>query len=381
MAMSYHQINWNDLFVTVSWSRFEPKQGVPEFHVFLELTNNQLTAEEQFRMIDCSIDRLKQTEAFVKADLVWKRYFVSDAVNQKQYIQSSSGEAVSFIQQPPLNGTKLSLWAYFVEDISMAQSGDGTFVMKRPHYTHLYHVQIHEKTGNSYEQTQSVFNQYIQSLKNHHCTLEAHCLRTWIFVQSVDIQYEGMVKARRELFEKNGLQTHTHFIASTGIAGQYVYPSVLVLLDAYAIQGIQKEQITYLHGSTHLNPTHEYGVTFERGVSIQYGDRRHILISGTASIDNKGEIVHPLDIEKQTERTLENIRVLLTEAEAAMTDVAHLIIYLRDIADYERTKTYFQQNYPEIPKVILLAPVCRPGWLIEIECMAIKATDSIHQIF
>ena len=29
----------------------------------------------------------------------------------------------------------------------------------------------------------------------------------------------------------------------------------------------------------------------------------------------------------------------------------------------------FDQRFPEMPKVILLAPVCRPGWLIEMECM------------
>ena len=33
----------------------------------------------------------------------------------------------------------------------------------------------------------------------------------------------------------------------------------------------------------------------------------------------------------------------------------------------------FNHRFPDIPKVIVLAPVCRPGWLIEMECMATKA--------
>jgi enamine deaminase RidA (YjgF/YER057c/UK114 family) len=107
-------------------------------------------------------------------------------------------------------------------------------------------------------------------------------------------------------------------------------------------------------------------------VSIQFGDRRHIFISGTASIDNKGQVIHPLDIEKQTERTLENVRVLLAEAGAGFRDIAHLIVYLRDVADYETAKRYLDQHHPELPAVILWAPVCRPGWLIEVECMAVK---------
>jgi site-specific DNA-cytosine methylase len=31
------------------------------------------------------------------------------------------------------------------------------------------------------------------------------------------------------------------------------------------------------------------------------------------------------------------------------------------------------ERFPNIPKVYLQAPVCRPGWLVEMECMAVKA--------
>ena len=34
-----------------------------------------------------------------------------------------------------------------------------------------------------------------------------------------------------------------------------------------------------------VNRTYEYGVTFERGTAVTYGDRRHVFIAGTASID------------------------------------------------------------------------------------------------
>jgi len=128
-----------------------------------------------------------------------------------------------------------------------------------------------------------------------------------------------------------------------------------------------------LHAASNLNPTCEYGVTFERGTCIQYGDRRHIFISGTASIDNQGKIVHLQHLDKQIERMMENVLALLSEAEAGWQDVAHLVVYLRDIADYENTRIYFEKNFPKMPFIILLAPVCRPGWLVEVECSAIKA--------
>mgnify|MGYP006052733029 FL=1 len=109
-------------------------------------------------------------------------------------------------------------------------------------------------------------------------------------------------------------------------------------MDAYAVKDISPEQITYLKGSTHLNPTHEYGVTFERGTAVDYEDRRHIFISGTASIDNKGEILHPGDVCRQTGRMWENVEVLLAEAGAGFDGVAQMIVYLRDIAEYQAVR-------------------------------------------
>ena len=124
------------------------------------------------------------------------------------------------------------------------------------------------------------------------------------------------------------------------------------------------------HISTRLT---KYGVSFERGTCVKYGDRRQVFISGTASINNKGEVVHPGDIRLQTHRMWENVEVLLQEAECTFDDLAQMIVYLRDTADYQIVKQLFDERFPQIPKVILLAPVCRLGWLIEMECIATKA--------
>ena len=29
-------------------------------------------------------------------------------------------------------------------------------------------------------------------------------------------------------------------------------------------------------------------------------------------------------------------------------------------------------RFPNVPRMITLAPVCRPGWLVEMECMAVR---------
>ena len=101
------------------------------------------------------------------------------------------------------------------------------------------------------------------------------------------MNYAGVIKGRKEEFVCLGLTENTHYLASTGIQGQIADSRSLVLLDAYAVDGLQAGQIRFLHAPEYLNPTYEYGVTFERGTAVEYGDRKHIFVSGTASIDNR----------------------------------------------------------------------------------------------
>jgi enamine deaminase RidA (YjgF/YER057c/UK114 family) len=108
---------------------------------------------------------------------------------------------------------------------------------------------------------------------------------------------------------------------------------------------------------------------------VDYGDRTHVFISGTASINNKGEIMFPKDIERQTHRLWENVEALLKEANCTYDDVAHMIVYLRDVSDYELVRNLFDERFPGKPCVITHAAVCRPGWLVEMECMAVRQND------
>ena len=262
------------------------------------------------------------------------------------------------------------------------QIGAGTFVnglykVQHGAYTHLWGATDISHAPTSEAQTSLLLKDYTMQLMSNGGRLADNCIRTWFFVQNVDVNYAGVVKARNEEFYTQDLTSKTHFISSTGINGRNADPNVLVQLDTYAVLGLDpKEQIHFLYAPTHLNPTYEYGVSFERGTRVDYGDRRQVFISGTASIDNKGNVVYPGNIRKQTERMWENVEALLTEAECGFEDVGQMIVYLRDTADYTVVNHMFEERFPGVPKVIVHAPVCRPGWLIEMECMATKAVQN-----
>lgn len=367
---------------SAAWGKM---RGPDEAFTMLRITNVTLPFQEQadalFRMLKYRFEEQegRQTPVFV-------RIFLSDVANQERDVLdrwSSLGIscAVSIVQQPPLDGTKIAAGVYSVAGAELSVAG-ALHRARIDGYDHYWLGNETSQEGDSQSQTASLLEKYENELGKVGCAFADNCVRTWFFVQNVDVNYHGVVVGRRENFAEIGLTEHTHYIASTGIEGRSSDPKALVKMDAYAIAGLKPGQQQYLYAKTHLNSTAEYGVTFERGVKVKYGDRSHLFISGTASIDNKGAVVHVGDIRKQTERMWENVQKLLEEGNASFDDVAHMIVYLRDVADYDVVKNMFEQRFPMVPKIFLLAPVCRPAWLIEMECMAaVRENNPEYPIF
>ncbi len=375
--MEYKTYSYPEFGVYAEVSTCKPTNGIAEHSIMLHSTRYGESFKEQLDGINQAALAMEESLWNYHAKAVLKRYFLSDASNQTATVEEMLSEfspcAVSIVQQPPFDGSKVALWIYLQEGIPVPQrNGNGTFSYKRNDLTHYWTAYRHTSGGNSEQQTRSLLEGYEEDLTSHKCNIVDNCVRTWFFVRDVDTNYAGVVRGRRDNFDQVGLTQDTHYIASTGIQGAHADGTVKVLLDAYAVKGLKKGQMSYLYAPTHLNPTYEYGVTFERGVCMEYGDRRQLYISGTASIDNKGNVLHVGDIEKQTLRMWENVATLLEEREHTMNDIAQMIVYLRDVADYPLVKKMFDEQFPQTPKVIVLAPVCRPTWLIEMECISIK---------
>lgn len=358
-------------------SSFVPVNGVAECHTVLHVPDVALSFEDQVAAVFKQLEVLKD-EGPENSVPVFMRIFLSDAANQAalagQYAERA-GCACSVVEQPLLDGSKIALWVYWQEGATVMRSADGLYeVYRGKDYIQYWSVNNTDEADGSYDQTRNMLENYARKLDGRGLTLADNCLRTWFFVRDVDVNYAGVVKGRNEVFARRGLSPKTHFIASTGIGGRQASAHAKVMMDAYAVKGLHPDQIHYLYAPTHLNPTYEYGVSFERGTYVDYGDRRHVFISGTASINNRGEIVHPGDVDRQVERMWENVGTLLAEAGCGFEHVNHMLVYLRDIADYAFVSRKFHIRFPHVPKVFLLAPVCRSGWLVEMECMACKET-------
>ena len=290
--------------------------------------------------------------------------------------------AVSLVQQPPLPASKIALLAYHIDgDASLAKRriSPRLLEVRKAGRRHLWSTGLlsgrSEHGVSSFAETTSVFQQLVEALAGQGGTLATDCVRTWLYVKGVDVFYQDLVDCRAALFARHGLTRDTHTIASTGIEGACGGRYEVVAMDAYSVLGLASEQVSYLNDFDLLGSTLDYGVTFERGTRIAYADRAHHFISGTASIDPLGRVVHPGDVLRQLGRALDNVEGLLHSGGAGLADMMHLTVYLRDIADHQVVRDCLNERCAGLPALVLLAPVCRPDWLVEVEGIAIAANE------
>ncbi len=323
--------------------------------------------QDQISELGSTLNDYLSEESSDGRHIAYSKVFLSDIHNQYAALESSSTfcdilskAPCSVIGQAPLKGCKV---AVLVKTTDLAE----TLVF------HSIRLSEDETIGEtSYLQTLALFKKYIDYLDEHHLDMKTHLVRTWIYISDIDVNYSGVVKARNDIFARYGLTADTHYIASTGIGGDSQSRHACVAMDFLTYPHIVENQKKYLQALDHLDPTHDYGVAFERATRLDTGSAIHYYVSGTASIDRHGNVLHLGDVKLQAERLIENIRALLADGEASLTDIRYLIVYLRDISDYQTVEAIFRKHFPDTPYIIVHAKVCRPEWLIEAECIAEK---------
>ncbi len=108
--------------------KYDASGSVTEYHAMIHVTNPALTYKEQVNALMEAYDTLLQGEA-KGATPVFKRYFLSDAANQADYLMAieleTSGCALSIVEQSPLDGSKIALWVYLMTDVQTRALGNG----------------------------------------------------------------------------------------------------------------------------------------------------------------------------------------------------------------------------------------------------------------
>jgi enamine deaminase RidA (YjgF/YER057c/UK114 family) len=382
----------------VSCSSFSNLKGPSEHFIVIHARKDLSFEQGMAELLDIYMQRLA-LEGLSQETQIFTRFYLSDIANQKEQLLQSALHhfcqhgAFASVQQCPLNGARLVMLSYHIksntpklrrEQFSLDSRGwRNALKVRGANYDLLL-------SGNfsgygeldSHQQTNEIFSSYNQLLNDHGMTLLKNAVRTWIYVRDIDNHYMGMVRSRVDYFDEQGLNKSTRYIASTGIEAKLENVNSLVSMDALAISNLASAQIVRMEALDNMSPTNLYGVTFERGSRIDFGDRSHFHISGTASIDAEGNVVHPGDVTRQTLRAIENIKALLAPHGASLTDMAYLIVYVRNITEVTDVSKVLAQVVPaETPVILVEGTVCRPAWLVEIEGVGIRDADNPYPDF
>ncbi|MBN2036695.1 MAG: hypothetical protein JW768_08150 [Chitinispirillaceae bacterium] len=374
-------------------SAFQTLTGAEEFCITGSVSPD-LSFEESLEEMAASYRVALMEYGLDESTQQFTRLYISDSVNEQEQLLDSSlfsiirTGAFSIVQQRPLDGGPLGLFSYHIRsrtgafhqqaDTYSGQFHNRSVCTKGRHYSLVWSSHFSSPhVFDSGQQTRRIFSALESSLVPNGMTIGKNTIRTWIFVRDIDNHYGGMVKARREYFETIGLTAQTRYLASTGIEGKTADPSSLVTLDAFSIGTIQEGQIERMEAPEYLSSTIVYGVTFERGLRVRFGDRSHLYLSGTASIDKSGKTIHPCDVRKQAERTFDNVSALLAPHGATLGDMQYFTIYLRNPKHYPLVQDILAERIPEsVPWIAVEAPVCRPGWLFEVDGLGIIPDDN-----
>lgn len=199
--------------------------------------------------------------------------------------------------------------------------------------------------------------------------------RTWFFLRDILDWYGPFNAVRNSAFRRMGLMGpngNGTIPASTGIAGRNARGGwcTLDLLAARPQPGGRFE-MRRLHGRRQNEAT-EYGSAFARGMALTLGQWRYVLVSGTASIDDRGATVHVGDFEHQTLQTLDAVGSVLEEGGASLADVHQATAFLKNPCDGRAFDRILERSRLDAaPLVTVEGDVCRDDLLFEIDATAV----------
>jgi enamine deaminase RidA (YjgF/YER057c/UK114 family) len=197
--------------------------------------------------------------------------------------------------------------------------------------------------------------------------------RTWFYLEDILAWYPEFNRARSAVYRKLGLMPTngggTPWLpASTGIQGE-VSGDAACALDLLAVAGPPESRTMVKQLRSPAQPDAlSYGSAFSRGVLIQQSDVAVIQVSGTAAIDEQGKSLYPGDIRSQIDCTFDKVAALIGQEGASLQDIAAACVFVKRPLDalvyQERARALGLEN---LPAVIMLADICRPELLFEID--------------
>ena len=359
------------------------EKGVNEYFVILRVDN--LPIEESLSILHKQYSELFEICVLRESIPVYTRIFLSDVENQSSFVTKSeiykmlSAGGIRIIGNEPVDSGKVAIVSYLIKkenhiNISKIETElYNRLCLKGNSYSMQFICDCGDSKDRSVGmQSKSIFSTIKENFPD--IDFKNELVRTWISIRDIDNNYMPFVKERNNFFDEVSMRYF--FPSSTAVEGRSSDPHKLVSIDMISISNIDKAQMSKMEAHDFMPPTLKYGVSFERGLKVCFGDRAHYHLSGTASIDHNGDILYPDDVKLQVERALTNVNALLVNSNINWSNVIYLLFYIRDTKDYEEIQSVVDGILPDdIPRLYIKSSICRPGWLVEVDGIAIGSGD------
>jgi len=216
------------------------------------------------------------------------------------------------------------------------------------------------------DQAAAVFGK-IESILGSAGMTFANVLRTWFYCDRINEWYGGFNAARTAFFGSVGIGSG-RFPASTGIGFPNPFGAALV---AGFVAKSPAGFVTV--GSPLQEDAFSYGSSFSRAVETDTARGRVLFVSGTASIlPGSGEVAFVGDPVRQMECAMSAALAIVESRGMSESDVSRMTVYLKS-PEYAALWKAYSSAHPDLPRAdVMIADVCRPEWLFEVEMDAVK---------
>ena len=228
------------------------------------------------------------------------------------------------------------------------------------------------------DQAQRMFERAEAILRNQGAEY-SNTIRTWIYLDQILDWYAEFNDVRNAKYQEWGImpkkssgpEENLRLPASTGILGST--PSgAACMMDLVAIRNTSgiPVKITQMTNARQKD-AFRYGKAFSRGAWIQSPGSNLFHISGTAAIDEEGQSLFIDDPAAQIHRTLDNIEALMEPSGISMAQICSGTVFIKRPQDVEiYLKIAQDRNLNKLPIVSVIADVCRPELLFEMDAIA-----------
>lgn len=307
--------------------------------------------------------------------------------------------ATNYVFQPPCSGAALALeaWAIGGENVKVERCGPNTTAVSYHGTRWIYCAGIRSARPDL-----GVYQQTGRALRGLKAAVAAagsgfaHVVRTWFYLSAITEaeagvqRYKELNRARADFYK----DIQFHCSPSEPNIPQGIYPASTaigmggndVVAGCVALETQRSDAFLLPLENPQQTPAYAYhprfspeSPKFSRGVALVLGDYITTWLSGTASVVHSVSL-HPGDIQRQTEQTIENIEQLISRenflfhgvnnAGAGLQDLAKIRVYLKRLEDYPQCKAICEKRFGSVPAIYAIADVCRPELLVEIEGVA-----------